>query len=718
MMSAFGRRAMRPIQQLEAAECGVACLAMILDYYGSSIPLDELRDLCGTSRDGNSALSLLQTAQRLGLDGQGLRMEVAHLESARSPLILHWRMNHFVVLEGFRRGRAVVLDPASGRIHVDLDELSRCFSGIALQLQPTRAMRRRRHESPGITRYFAHLKTGKAAVLFLLIAGAVSQLLGVVAPALQQVSIDEVIAPARQSWLIPVLAVQVAVTLAALALAWPYQMMLLRLQTALGATLTNQIGRTLLRLPLTFVEGRSRGDLIQRVSQHAALGGLLTNTVTGSFQLVFALGLAGLMLAYDLRLALLALGIDGLRVLFVRHLRDDARQRSAGELAARGAETSIVLQAASSGEVLEAFGLERELERWYAARLEERLKWTVCSARLTRGAGAWLGVFDGLAQALVFWIGGSRVVEAEMSIGVFAGFLAIRGLLRAPLGNVVGVVESWLEFRGALGRTDEILRQTPDANGQRDVDGLAPLLELKDVGFRYSAGSPWIFRGVSLRIEAGQNVTLVGPSGQGKSTLLRILAGILRPTEGVVLLDGVDIRECAPASLAKKLGAVVGTPVVIDGSLRDNLRLRCPAASDEEIRQAAHTACFEEVVARMRNGYSSQLSAQSTSLSGGELQRLGLSQALVGGPAILLLDEATCFLDQEVEARVIGNTIGAGTTLVSVAHRQAVIDSSEIVYRVESGQVAREQDYRAAPAADLPGCRVEHAMFAGGSHAA
>jgi ABC-type bacteriocin/lantibiotic exporter with double-glycine peptidase domain len=709
---------MRPIQQLEAAECGVACLAMILQHHGASIPLEELRDLCGTSRDGNSALQLLQAAERLGLHGRGFKMRLEHLRNERLPLILHWRMNHFVVLERFSAGRAVLLDPATGRVQAEHDELDRCFSGVALRFEPSPELRRRRRESPGIVRYFAQLQTGKAAVLFLLIAGVVSQLLGVVAPALQQLLIDEVIAPEREGWVVPVLAVQGCVVVAALVLAWLYRGMLLELQTALGAALTNQIGRRLLRLPLTFVEARSRGDLVQRVSSHASMGHLLTGTVSGAFQLVFVLGLIGLMLAYDLRLALLSMGIDLLRVALVRHLRDDVRQRSAGELAARGVETSIVLQAASCGEALEAFGLRAKLESWYRTRLEERLAWTLRSSRLTRGARAWLGSFDGLGHALVLWVGGSRVVDMQMSIGVFAGFLAIRALASGPLGSVVATVESWLDFRGVLARTDEILRQQPDPSGQHDAGPLAPRLELRNVGFRFSTGSPWLFRGVSLRVDAGQRVTLVGPSGQGKSTLLRVLAGILRPTEGEVLLDGVDIRECVPASLARKLGAVLGSPVVVDGSVRENLKLRQPEASDDELREAARTACFEPIVARLRHGYATELSAQSTALSGGELQRLGLAQALVGRPAILLLDEATCFLDPETEARVIANTVAFGTTLISVAHRQAVIDASDVVYRVEAGKVTRQQGYRVARAEDLPGCQLAELVFAGGSHAA
>src|SRR4051812_7478170 len=187
------RRQIRPIQQLEAAECGVASLAMILDYHGASIPLDELRDLCGTSRDGNSARQLVDTATSLGLEARGFKLAIEQLKTAPPPLLLHWRMNHFVVFEGFRGDRASIVDPGTGRMQVDSDELSRSFSGIALMFVPTKQLRRRPRISPGFGRFFAELWTGKSAVVFLAVAGALSQLLGVLSPALQQVLVDEVI---------------------------------------------------------------------------------------------------------------------------------------------------------------------------------------------------------------------------------------------------------------------------------------------------------------------------------------------------------------------------------------------------------------------------------------------------------------------------------------------------------------------------------------------
>ncbi|MEY2929756.1 MAG: hypothetical protein RL033_505 [Pseudomonadota bacterium] len=716
-MYQLSRRQIRPIQQLEAAECGVASLAMILDYFGASIPLDELRDLCGTSRDGNTARQLVDTAKRLGLDACGLKLPIEKLKIARLPLLLHWRMNHFVVLEGFRGDRASIVDPGTGRMQVESDELSRCYSGIALMFSPTKQLSRRPRVSPGFGRFFSELWTGKRAVAYLAVAGALSQLGGVLWPALQQVLVDEVIIPRRASWLVPILFIQISVVLALSALSWQHQSMLLRLRTALVARLTNQLGRKLLRVPLTFIEMRSRGDLLQRVSGYARLADLLTQSVGGIFQLVFAAALSALMLAYDAQLAAVALTVDLVRILIVRRLREETRQRSAGELTARGVETSIVVQAASSGDVVQAFRMENQLEKWYSNCLADRQAWTVRASRLVRGTGAWLNIFDGITQWMVFGLGGARVINSEMTLGVFAGFLAIRGLLRGPLGGLVHTFESWLEFRGVLHRSDDIFRQEIEPSGNRKPRSSSPVLELSNVGFRFSAGSPWLFRGVSLRIEVGQNVTLVGPSGQGKSTLLRILGGVLSPTEGRVLLDGVDLREFDRDSLGEKIGAVVGPPVIVDGSLRENLRLRRPSSNDEELREATRMACFDEVAGRLRSGYGTQLSGHAPPFSGGELQRLGLAQALIGRPSILLLDEATSFLDAETEARVIRNTLQARTTLISVAHRPAVIETSDIVYRIEAGRVTLETTRRSHSQKKLAG-RIVQANFGAGASAA
>jgi ATP-binding cassette subfamily B protein len=681
------RRRVRPIQQMEATECGIACLAMILDQHGSSKPLKALRESCGTSRDGNSAGDLLRGARRHGLHARGLRLEPASLGELRLPAVLHWELNHFVVLERARRGRATIVDPASGRREVDAQTLDRCFSGVALDFAPTPELERMPRRYPGVRRYFAELGHVKAALGFVMVAGACAQLLGIVAPAVSQLMIDEVIRPAQTRWLLPLVGVLLLGALGDLWLRWLHGVAMSSLQGALGHALTEKLGQHLIRLPLSFIESRSRGDLLDRVSSQAGLGGLLSKTVLGLFDLFFVLALTALMLAYDAELAALALGIDSLRLLGVRLLREAARQRAGGELAARAREHAVVLEVSSSAELIKAFGVERRIESWYGRRVSDRLRWSLETQRLSSAASRILSVFDTAARALVLWWGGSRVIEGEMTLGVLAGFLAIRALMSGPLRSLVSTLTGWLGLESTLTRAEDLFEENAPASGGRSARGVLGKLELIDVGFRYGSGGQWVLRNVSLTIEPGEHVVLRGPSGQGKSTLLRIAAGLLAPSEGRVLLDGVELHRYAPESLAHSVGTLLGQPFVAEDTLYNNLKLRLPRASESAVERAARASCFEEVARRLPRGYDTRLEAQGRNLSGGERQRLGLAQAMLGEPKLLFLDEATCSLDAETERRVLEGIAQSGATVLAVAHRSAAIDGADRVLTVAGGQV-------------------------------
>jgi ABC-type bacteriocin/lantibiotic exporter with double-glycine peptidase domain len=397
--------------------------------------------------------------------------------------------------------------------------------------------------------------------------------------------------------------------------------------------------------------------------------------------------LTALMLAYDAELAALTLVIDVLRILGVRLLREDARQRAGGELAARAREHAVVLEASSSAELIKAFGVEQRLESWYGRRVSERLRWSLKTQRLSSAASRILSVFDTAARALVLWWGGSRVIDGAMTLGVLAGFLAIRALMSGPLGSLVSTLSGWLGLQSTLTRAEDLFEENLAPIGDRAARGLSGKLELIDVGFRYGSGGQWVLRNVSLSIEPGQHVALVGPSGQGKSTLLRIAAGLLCPSEGRVLLDGVDIHRYAPQSLARSVGTLLGQPFVAADSLRNNLKLRLPDATESELERAVQVSCFQEVALRLPRGYDTRLEAQGLNLSGGERQRLGLAQAMLGQPKLLFLDEATCSLDADTERRVLEGIARSGATVLAVAHRSQAIDVADRVLSVADGQV-------------------------------
>lgn len=693
-----GSRRVRPIQQMEATECGVACLGMILDYYGCSKPLEALREACGTSRDGNSAADLLKSARRLGLAARGVRVAPETLGSLRLPAVLHWELNHFVVLERCHAAGATLVDPATGRVRVDAETLDRSLSGIALEFEPTPQLERQVRRPPSVGKYFSALSASRSRLAFVMIAGAATQLLGIVAPAASQLLIDEVIRPLRREWLLPVLAVMALSAFGEVWLRSLHALAMTSLQGVLGFALSERLGLHLLRLPLSFVESRSRGDLLDRANSQAALGQLLSHIAMGLFDLVFALVLAALMLAYDIRLAALALSVDVLHVLLLRLLTAQCREQAAGEVAARAREHAVVLEAAASADLVKAFGLEHSVRAWYSRRLAERLRWTIRSQRRSAGASRLLSVLDAAARALVLFAGGNCVIRGQMTLGVFAGFLAIRELLSGPLNSLVDTLEGWLTFESTLARADDLLEEQPVRVGTRSAANLTGTIELVGVSFRYGSGGPWLLRDVSFTIQAGEHAVLIGPSGQGKSTLLRIISGLLEPTSGQVLYDGVNVRAFSPESLGKRVGTLVGQPLILADSVLNNLSLRSPAASEEAIRRACGASCFEEVVRRLPRGYASLLPAEGASLSGGERQRLGLAQALLEEPTILFLDEATCFLDADTESRILSNIARSRATVVSVAHRPAVIQAAHRVLHVSEARVSEGVRADARPA--------------------
>lgn len=667
---------------MEAAECGVACLTMLLAYYGQHSPLSEVRQVCGTSRDGNSASDLLRGAKGFGLTGRGMRTPLGRLGKLRTPAILHWDLNHFVILERVRRRSIQIVDPATGRREVPFAEVDRLFSGIALELWPAPGFVRRKARSISYARYRQVLAKCRGAIAFVVVANLAGQLLALSVPAASQVLIDHVILPDREQWLLPVLALMLLGAIG--------QVVLSRLQGAsqavlrgtLSVELTTELGRHILGLPLPFLDSRGHGDLFSRVQLQGELQGLVATTAQGAFDVLSLLFLGALLLAYDARLGGLVLLLLLLRVVVIQRCRGASEQRVAAVLSARGRERGALAEASSCPELIKGLGVEQGVAERYARIVTERAGLAIRSERLQKAIAAWLAVLSGAMEALILWVGGNRVIDGHMTIGVFAGFLAVRALLQAPLSSLLGLFESWISFRSALERSDEILSVPLAPPASVRPGPRQGRLEARNLGFRYGSGGAWVLRHVDLVVEPGQHVVFVGPSGQGKSTLLRLLCGLLEPSEGEVLLDGAPIGALEASALARRLGVVLQEPLILEGSVNEALRLRIPDATPAHLQQAARAACFEETVRRLPGGYEAEVAAFGANLSGGERQRLALAQALVATPDVLVLDEATCSLDPDTEARVLYNLHGAGVTIVSAAHRHSVLAYADRVFAV------------------------------------
>jgi ATP-binding cassette subfamily B protein RaxB len=363
--------------------------------------------------------------------------------------------------------------------------------------------------------------------------------------------------------------------------------------------------------------------------------------------------------------------------------------------------------------MIQALGAQRQLVERYVARVTERAHWSIGSDRLERGLDRAMSVVGAAMYGFILWVGGNKVISGEMTVGVFSGFLAIRTMVAGPLASLVGLLESWLRVRGLLERSDDIMSVAPVGDTGASAEAVLGHIEARNLGFRYGAGGRWILRGVDFSIAAGEHVALIGPSGEGKSTLGKLICGLLEPTEGCVLIDGVDVRAYDRRELAARLGVVLQQPVVLEAPVAEALRLRWPEAPLEELERAAKLAALDEVIARLPEGYDAVLAPMASNLSGGERQRVALAQALVGRPLILVLDEATCSLDSVLEQKVLRNIEGLRATVVAIAHRETVIVRAErilevcdgcVVDRAVASQGSAFPATARASAGEFPGC--------------
>lgn len=687
------RRSVRYIPQLELVECGAASLAMVLDFHGCSVPLVEARAACAVSRDGVSATRILHAARSFGLEARGLRLEPSDLHKLPLPAILHWELNHFLVLERLTGRGAVVVDPACGRRHVAADVLHDAFSGVALAFAPTAQLARRPHRSRSLGRYFAVLAAEKRALALVALGVLQLQLLGLLFAASTQVVVDHVIKPQRASWLLPIAIVLLGAVLVRQLLQWLRDRVLVGLNTALDLTLLSDFVHHLMQLPLSFFDQRSAGEIMQRVEANGELRSISASLTLSVLDALLLAAYAGLMLAYDLRLGLLTLSVSCARVLLVQLARQRMRQRSELMLALAGREQATLVEALSAPEMMRALGAEGALFGRYSARFGERLNAELALKRMGGGLEAAMTLFDGAAVALLLWLGGTQVIAGGLTVGVFAGFLMLQRLADAPLVALLGCVERYFYAQAVLARVDDVLDTEKEPTGSRVLAPLRGEIVFDKVSFRHGPTTPWLFQDLSFRIAPGEKVALVGRSGQGKSTIMQLLLGVARPASGRILIDGVPLDELDRQALSAQLGVVVQEPFLLADTLENNLRLRVPHATPDELARAVRIACLDEVIEALPAGYGTQLGQGRVQLSGGQRQRLAVARAVLGDPRLLLLDEATSSLDLATEARLHENLGALHCTRLVIAHRLATVEDADRILVIDDGAIVQEGRY-------------------------
>lgn len=690
----FGRRghlrATPTILQMEAVECGAACLAMVLAHYKRWVPLEELRLACGVSRDGSKASNVLRAARQYGLAAKGFKKEPEQLADLPPPLIIHWNFNHFVVFEGFRGEWAFLNDPAMGRRRVSRDELSESFTGVVLAFEPSGEFRRRGAPPRAIPMLWQLLAGSRAGLALVVLISVTLVLPGIVVPVFSKLFVDDVLIGGARSWIGPLLiGLGLTAVLRGLILALR-QHYLLRLEVKLGVTMASRFFWHVLRLPIAFFTQRHAGDIASRVVVNEEVAKLLSGELAATMlHLVTVVFYAAVMVAYDWVLAAItvALGLGNLIVLrAVGRSREDAARRLSQDRGQLAAATVGVIR---SIETIKSSGLEQDaFSRWAGYHA----KAMGASQDLDR-QGAVLGIVPpllaALGNAMVLGVGSLRVMRGVMSVGDLVAFQTLAASFTGPIGRLVALAAQLPQIKAGLARVSDVLAYREDPRvATRAMDDAEPVgwarlegtIELRDVTFGYNPNAPPLIENFNLTVRPGQRVALVGGSGSGKSTIGRLICGLYPVWSGEILFDGRPLSDISPSVLANSLSYVDQEVFLFAGTVRENLTLWDDGVDEVRLARALQDAeIFDEI--GLRPGlYDYKVAEAGLDFSGGQRQRLEIARALLSEPAIMVMDEATSALDPLVEEQIDENIRRRGYTCVIIAHRFSTIrDCDEII---------------------------------------
>lgn len=693
------RRRIPYVQQTTGADCGAACLTMVLDYFGKQVRLDEVRDIAGVDRDGSDALSLLQAGRWFGLRGRGVQIEeVEDLEFLDKGSILHWQFRHFVVFEGVAaKGGAHIVDPARGRREVPRAELRRSFTGVALTFEPTEDFEPEAGRPSGLMRYVRQIFAQSTLLSRTLVLSVLLQLFALALPLLTGILVDRVV-PRGDYHLLTVLSVGLAAIvgfnfLAALIRAH----LLLHLRTHLDAKITLEFLDHMVDLPYAFFQQRSAGDLMMRLNSNttireiltsSALSGILDGVLVGLYLiLVFIthppMGLLVLVLA------MLRIGIFLLTRKRYRDLMSEALQTQADS---RGYQVQML----TGIETLKTMGAEqRAVEHWSHLFVDE-LNVTLARGRLSAMVDSLLDALRIASPLIILVAGGLWVLDGALSLGTMLALSALANGFLNPLSTLIQTAIQLQLMGSYLERINDVF-DTPREQDRADVtaaERLSGAIHLDQVSFRYSPVAPLVVQDVTLDVAPGSFVALVGSSGAGKSTLANLLLGLYRPTTGRIELDGVDLSTLELRSVRSQLGIVQQQPYLFGSSVRDNIALADPTLPLDRIIEAAKLAHIHDDILAMPMGYDTVMADGGASLSGGQRQRLALSRALVHRPAILLLDEATSQLDAITERAIQTELARLRCTRIVIAHRLSTILAADLILVMEDGVILERGNHR------------------------
>lgn len=706
-MGQTARKVKRPVQagcvrvpvimQMEALECGAACLAMVLVYYGKWVPLEQVRADCGVSRDGSNARNMVRAARSYGLIAKGCRYEPDTLRRQGSfPCIIHWNFNHFVVLDGFKGDKALLNDPAKGSYAVSMETFDQSFTDICLLFEPGADFQPGGKPKSVFAFARKRLDGAGAAVAFMLLTTFITSLIGIIYSVFSHIFLDRLLTGENVGWLGGFTLALVLFGAVRLAVEWIRAVYSLRINGKLAIVGSTSFMWKVLHLPMAFFSQRMAGDIQQRQNANAAIAGSMVK-VLAPLAIDAALMLFYLIVMFRYSVLLTLMGVASIvinlslsRLIAKKRVNiTRVQQRDEGKLA--GATVAGIEMI----ETIKSSGAENGFfEQWagYQASVNTQ---KVRYEKLSQYLGALPSLVSSVTNSAVMMAGVWLTINGEFTAGMILAFQGFLTEFGEPAMTLVSAGQTIQEMRTDMERVEDVMQYPEDAvygpetqlRDDVEYDKLSGSVVMRGVTFGYSRLAEPLIEDFDLTLKPGSRVALVGASGCGKSTIAKLIAGLYQPWSGEILFDGKPINEIDRSVFTGSLAVVDQDIILFEDTIANNIKMWDSSIEDFEMILAARDASLHEDIMQREGGYNCRLAEGGKDLSGGQRQRLEIARVLAQDPTIIILDEATSALDARTEYEVVRSINERGITCIVVAHRLSTIRDCDEIIVLDHGKV-------------------------------
>jgi ATP-binding cassette, subfamily B, bacterial HlyB/CyaB len=678
--------------QHSAADCSAACLVMIGRYWGKEFNINRLRDLAHVSRDGASLNGLVNAAESLGFSSRPVEASLDRLATQRLPAIAHWEGGHYIVVFEISRKYVIVGDPAVGQRKLTHSEFVKGWTGYCLLLEPTLALKKSEGTSTDFWQLFQLVSPHKVVIAEIFIASIVLQLFGLVSPIFTQLILDRAILHKSASSL--------TAFAIGLLIFGGFKIAMAALRQYLVAHTANRIDTSLVvgfirhtfSLPLSYFDSRHVGDIISRIQENHKIQSFITGQSLGVLlDLMSVFVYATLMFVYNWKLALVTLISIPPFIILTFAFTPFQKRMSREIFNASNAENSYLIEALNGVRTVKSMAVEKSVRWNWEEKLTKEVTQNYRGQMLGIKIQAISSAIDIISSTALLWIGSSLVISGEFTIGQLFAFNMLAANVISPFERLAGLWSSLQEIGIAIERLCDVIEAKPEEHQdsqQQDLGELQGYVKFKNVTFRYSKDSETnVLENINFEIKPGQTIALVGRSGSGKTTLAKLILGLYRPSSGSITIDNKDLKTISLQSLRSQVGVVDQDTFLFSGTVKHNITLSKPGATQSEIQRAAELAGAAEFISKMPMGYTTEIGEGGSMLSGGQRQRIAIARALLNDPRLLIFDEATSSLDTESERIIQENLeqIRRDRSTIIIAHRLSTVQNADLILVLDKG---------------------------------